>query len=333
MKAIVMTKPGDVDVLQLQEVTSPQITKPREILVKIKAAGINPIDTKIRRRGTFYPQYSGAILGCDGAGIVESIGDEVTKFKVGDEVYYCSGGLGKPNTGNYAEYTVIEEDYVTFKPQSLSFAESASLPLVLITAWESLFDRVNLNQDHTVLIHGGAGGVGHVAIQLAKIKGAKVATTVSNPDKERLVRKLGADLPILYPQQDFIATTLDWTNGKGVDVAFDTIGGKTFFDTCQAVKVYGDIVTILEPDSNIDTLKIARNRNLRISLELMLTPALMNLKEALKHQTDILTQCATWIDEGKLTLHLQQTFPLEEVSIAHKIMETGSMTGKIALII
>lgn len=333
MKAIVMTQAGDVDVLQLQEVATPTIKQPTEILVKIKAAGINPIDTKIRSRGTFYPEYSNAILGCDGAGIVEGVGSQVTKFKEGDEVYFCSGGLGKPNTGNYAQYAVIEQDFVTFKPQSLSFAESACLPLVLITAWESLFDRVNLTQDQTVLIHGGAGGVGHVAIQLAKIKGAKVATTVSNPDKERLVRKLGADLPILYQQQDFIQTTLDWTNGKGVDVAFDTIGGKTFFDSCKAVKVYGDIVTILEPDSNIDTLKVARNRNLRISLELMLTPALMNLREALLHQTNILQQCATWIDEGKLTVHLNQTFPLQEASIAHKMMETGSVTGKIALLI
>jgi NADPH2:quinone reductase len=333
MKAIIMTGAGSTDVLKLVDLPNPVISQSQQVLVKIKAAGINPIDTKIRQRGTFFPEYSPAILGCDGAGIVEAIGAEVTKFQVGDEVYFCSGGLGKENTGNYAEYAVVQQDYLALKPKSLSFAEAAAAPLVLITAWESLSERVNLSKGQTVLIHGGAGGVGHVAIQLAKLKGAKVATTVSNPDKERLVRKLGVDLPILYQQQDFIQAVLDWTDGKGVDVGFDTIGGKTFFDTCKAVKVYGDVVTILEPDCTIETLKLARNRNLRISLELMLTPALMNLTSALQHQTAILEQCAQWFDEGKLIIHLEQTFPLAEVAIAHKMLEQGSVTGKIALVV
>lgn len=328
-----MTKAGDVNVLQLTEVATPQITTPTEILVELKAAGINPIDTKIRSRGTFYPESSSVILGCDGAGVVIAIGKQVTRFNCGDEVYFCAGGLGKPNTGNYAQYAVIEQDYVAMKPKSLSFAEAACAPLVLITAWESLYDRVQLKSEDTVLIHGGAGGVGHVAIQLAKLRGAKIATTVSNLDKERLVRKLGADYPILYKQQNVISAIMNWTYGKGVDVAFDTVGGKTFFDTCQAVKVYGDVVTILEPDCTIEKLKTARNRNLRISLELMLTPALMNLPESLKHQRKILEQCVVWFDEGKLTIHLQQTFPLANVSMAHQMIENGSVTGKIALII
>ena len=332
MKAVFMTSAGSPEVLKVKDVEIPSLTKATQILVKLKAAGVNPIDTKIRQRGTFYPQFDPAILGCDGAGIVEAVGDEVNQFKVGDEVYFCAGGLGYENTGNYAEYAVVEQDYVALKPKSLSFAEAACAPLVLITAWESLYDRVNISREQTVLIHAGAGGVGHVAIQLAKLRGAKVATTVSNPDKERLVRKLGADLPILYPQQNFIESVLDWTDGKGVDVGFDTVGGQTFFDTCKAIKVYGDIVTILEPNCNLETLKIARNRNLRISLELMLTPALMNLPPALKHQREILQQCAAWFDEGKLTIHLGQTFPLEEAALAHAMLEKGSMTGKIALV-
>ena len=136
----------------------------------------------------------------------------------------------------------------------------------------------------------------------------------------------------MYQQQNFIETVLDWTDGKGVDVGFDTVGGQTFFDTCKAIKIYGDIVTILEPNCNLETLKIARNRNLRISLELMLTPALMNLPTALKHQREILQQCATWFDEGKLTIHLGQTFPLAEAALAHAMLEKGSMTGKTALV-
>lgn len=333
MKAIIMTKAGSPDVLELKDVPTPQIQKSTEILVKLKAAGINPIDTKIRRRSTFYPEQMPAILGCDGAGIVEAVGSEVTKFKVGDEVYFCTGGLGKQNTGNYAEYTVLDESLAAQKPSSLSFAEAAASPLVLITAWESLFDRACLRSGQKALIHAGAGGVGHVAIQLAKLKGAEVATTVGNPDKERLVRQLGADYPILYKQTDFIEAILNWTNGQGVDIGFDTVGGKTFFDTCEAVKVYGDIVTILEPDYSLGTLKLARNRNQRISLELMLTPALMNLTNPLKHQRAILEQCATWFDEGKLKIHLQQTYPLAEAILAHRQIEVGSMTGKIALVI
>lgn len=334
MQAVVMTKPGDVGVLELREIPRPEIESPTQILVRLKAAGVNPIDTKIRRRGTFYPEETTpAVLGCDGAGVVESVGKDVTKFKVGDEVYFCQGGLGKANTGNYAQYAVVEQDYVAHKPKSLSFEEAAAAPLVLITAWESLYDRVELKSGQKVLIHAGAGGVGHVAIQLAKLRGAEVATTVSNPDKERLVRKLGADYPILYRQQNFVKAIMEWTRGEGVDVGFDTVGGKTFFDTCEAVRVYGDLVTILEPDFSLGSLKTARNRNLRISLELMLTPALMNLAAALQHQCSILEQCARWFDEGKLSIHLSHTFPLEKVALAHQMIEEGSVTGKIALVI
>jgi NADPH2:quinone reductase len=254
----------------------------------------------------------------------------VQDFRPGDEVYFCSGGLGRAGTGNYAEYALIEADYLAHKPKSLSFAEAAAVPLVLITAWEALYDRARLQSGQSVLIHGGAGGVGHVAIQLAKLKGAKVYTTVGNSDKERLVRQLGADYPILYKQTDFVAAILEETAGKGVDIAFDTVGGATFGQTCRAVRVYGDMVTILEPTGS---WKEARDRNLRISLELMLTPALMGLPEAQKYQTEILRQGARLIDEKKLTIHLSQTFPLAAAISAHQLLETGSVTGKIALII
>jgi NADPH2:quinone reductase len=325
MKAVLLTAP---DVLEVREIPAPEIVRPTDVLVSIKAAGVNPIDTKLRKRGTFYPDRMPAILGCDGAGVVEAIGSGVTKFRVGDEVYYCFGGLGDRETGNYARYAVVNEAWLARKPRSLSFAEAAAAPLVLITAWEALFDRVNLTAGQTLLIHAGAGGVGHVAIQLAKLRGAEVYTTVSSLEKERLVRQFGADHPILYKQTDFVRAILDRTDGKGVDIAFDTVGGQTFFESCRVVKVYGDIVTILEPNGS---LKVARDRNLRISLELMLTPALMGLSEARQHQTRILEQCATWIDEGKITIHLGRTFPLDRAADAHRLLESGSVTGKIAL--
>jgi NADPH2:quinone reductase len=333
MKAVLMTAAGEPDVLQLQEVPEPQIQKDTEILVRLQAAGVNPIDTKLRKRGTFYPDQMPAILGCDGAGIVEAVGANVERFRVGDEVYFCAGGLGESGTGNYAQLTVVDERMVAPKPTSLSFAEAAAAPLVLITAWESLYDRGRLEAGQKVLIHAGAGGVGHVAIQLAKLKGAQVCTTVGSQDKARLVRQFGADHPILYKQTDFAQAALDWTGGEGVDLAFDTVGGKTFFDTVPAVRVYGDLVTILEPDPAQGNLKTARSQNLRISLELMLTPQFKGLVAAQQHQAEILQQCATWMDEGKLKIHLSETYPLKDAAAAHKAIETGSTTGKISLLI
>ena len=333
MEAILITTPGNPDVLQLNSIPEPQIQQTQEILIRLKAAGVNPIDTKLRRRGTFYPEEMPAILGCDGAGIVEEIGTGVTKFKPGDEVYFCAGGLGKQGTGNYAQFAVVDENFVAAKPKSISFAEAAAAPLVLITAWESIYDRGRLESEQTALIHAGAGGVGHVAIQLAKIRGAKVATTVSTQDKARLARQLGADYPILYKDTNFVEAILNWTDGKGVDLAFDTVGGQNFYDTFGAVKVYGDIVTILAPGTENMNWKVARNRNLRISLELMLTPALQGLYASQKYHGEILNQCATWIDEGKLTIHLSQTFPLAQAAIAHQALENGTILGKTALVI
>lgn len=153
MKAILMTAAGKPDVLELQEVPQPIPTN-KEILVRILAAGVNPIDTKLRQRGTFYPEQMPAILGCDGAGIVEAVGSDVEKFHVGDEVYFCYGGLGG-NAGNYAEYTIVDERFVAFKPQSISFAQAAAAPLVLITAWEALYERGRLEPGEKVLIHHG----------------------------------------------------------------------------------------------------------------------------------------------------------------------------------
>ncbi|PSB03647.1 zinc-dependent alcohol dehydrogenase family protein [Merismopedia glauca] len=331
MKAIVMTAPGKPDVLELREVPQPTIQNPSEILVKLHAAGVNPIDTKLRQRGTFYPDLMPAILGCDGAGEVVEVGTGVVKFRGGDRVYFCQGGLGS-SAGNYAEYIVVDERFVAKMPGSLSFAEAAAAPLVLITAWEALYDRARLDAGQQVLIHAGAGGVGHVAIQLAKLKGASVATTVSSREKADLVQELGADLAIFYKESDFVSLALNWTGGQGVDVAFDTVGGELLGATFPAVKLYGDVVTILEPDPKTNW-KVARNKNLRVSFELMLTPILQNIVSEQQAQAKILNQCARLIDAGKLTIQVNQTFPLEEAAQAHQLLETGSVSGKIVLLI
>ncbi|HIK10291.1 MAG TPA: zinc-dependent alcohol dehydrogenase family protein [Oscillatoriaceae cyanobacterium M33_DOE_052] len=331
MKAVVMTKPGGPEVLKYQDVPDPKLETDTQILVRLRAAGVNPIDTKLRQRGTLLPNQKPNILGCDGAGVVEAVGSGVSRFQVGDEVYFCQGGLGGPR-GNYAEYIVLEEQLVVKKPASLSFAEAAAAPLVLLTAWEALYDRARLEAGQRVLIHGGAGGVGHVAIQLAKLKGAEVCTTVSSEEKASFVRNLGADFAILYKEKNFVEEVLDWTHGEGVDIAFDTLGGKLFEETFPAVRIYGDIVTILEPGADT-SWKVARNRNLRISLELMLTPMLSDNMDLKLDQVTVLRGCDRLIEKGQLKIHLGKTFPLKEAAAAHTLLEGGSMTGKIALLI
>lgn len=330
MKAVVMTDAGGPEVLQLQEVPRPTLEKDTEVLVRLYAAGINPIDTKLRQRGSFYPDKSPTILGCDGAGVVEAVGKAVERFQVGDEIYFCQGGLGGPR-GNYAEYAVVDERFVAKKPASISFAQAAAAPLVLITAWESLYDRARIDPGQRVLIHAGAGGVGHVAIQLAKLKGAEVCTTISSEEKAAFVRNMGADLPINYKQKDFVAAVLEWTEGEGVDVAFDTVGGELFETTFPAVRIYGDLVTILAPDPST-AWKIARNRNLRISLELMLTPMLEENVHYQQEQATILRDCARMIDKGQLKIQLTKTFPLAEAAEAHALLEAGSIMGKLVLV-
>ncbi|MEI6329825.1 MAG: zinc-dependent alcohol dehydrogenase family protein [Pseudanabaena sp. ELA645] len=333
MKAILMTTAGDPHVLKLADIPEPTIQSPTELLVRLKSAGINPIDTKLRSRGTFHPDRLPSILGCDGAGIVEAIGADVTKFKVGDEVYFCNGGLGA-HQGNYAELTTIDEKFAALKPKSLSFEEAAAAPLVLLTAWEALYDRGNLQStaSSNVLIHAGAGGVGHVAIQLAKLRGAKVSTTVGSEGKARFVRDLGADLPILYKQTDFVEAAIAWTDGEGVDIAFDTVGGKLIEQTFPAVKIYGDLVTILEPPADI-SWKVARTRNLRFSFELMLTPMLLGNTNLQIQQAKILSECAKLFDVGQLKIHVSEVFQLADAAKAHQLLETGSMTGKLVLTI
>jgi NADPH:quinone reductase len=320
MQAIAMTAAGGTDVLQLLDLPKPHITTPQHVLVKLQAAGVNPIDTKVRSRGTFYDDPLPAILGCDGAGVIEAIGSGVENFVVGDAVYFCDGGLGKAGTGNYAEYAVVDARFIAKKPDNLSFAAAAAAPLVLLTAWEALGDRARLQAGQTVLIHAGAGGVGHVAIQLAKLWGATVFTTVSIPDKARLARQYGADEVIFYRDQDVTEAIYGLTDGAGVDVAFDTIGGQVFWESVPAVKTYGDLVTILEPDFQLGNFKQARLKNLRISLELMLTPMLTGDVAAQIHQAEILRQCSKLFEQGKLNIHLSQTFPLVEAAKAHQII-------------
>ena len=223
MQAVFIEKAGGISELVIKDVPTPETCAADEVIIKVMAAGVNPVDTKLRKNGMFLDDAYPAILGCDGAGFVEKVGADVDTLQAGDAVYYCYGGLGQKtagaSVGNYAEYAVVKAAYVTQKPASLDFDTAAASPLVLITAWEALFDRAQVQTGQKVFIHAGAGGVGHVAIQLAKLAGAEVATTVSCDEKAGFVRELGADLVINYKNQNVSEALLKWTNQQGVDVA------------------------------------------------------------------------------------------------------------------
>lgn len=329
MKAIVMNEPGGPDVLRQDELDVPRIESPTDVLVRVKAAGVNPVDTKIRARGPMLASSGHTVLGCDGAGVVEAVGDEVTRLRPGDAVWFCSGGLGGPR-GNYAELNLVDEVLLQPLPDGLSFVQAAAAPLVLITAWEALHDRAGLRPGQQVLIHGGAGGVGHVAIQLAVAAGARVATTVSGPDKADFVHQLGAECAINYREEPLAEAIADWTQGRGVDIALDTVGPEVFRQTIPAMALYGDLVSILDPGADQD-LTEARLRNLRISLELMLTPQLRQIREAQAHQAWILAQCADLMAQGRLRIQVAETFPLAQAAEAHRRLQSGGMTGKLVL--
>lgn len=329
MRAMLMTKPGGPEVFEAGELPRPEISAPTEVLIRVRAAGVNPVDTKIRGRGPMIDEGLPCVLGCDGAGTVEAVGPAVTHLAVGDAVYYCYGGLGRKRTGNYAEYAIADAAYVAHKPESLDFATAAAAPLVLITAWESLFDRARLQAGQSLLVHAGAGGVGHVAVQLAKIAGAKVATTVSTGDKQRFARGLGAELAVRYRDEDVRQAVMDWTEGRGVDVALDTVGGDTFELSIPLVRFYGELVTILQVPAGADWAT-ARIRNLHISQELMLSPQLFDLPAG-AHQAEILRQCAEHIDAGRLRIHVADVLPLAQAAEAHRRLAEGGMTGKLVL--
>ena len=329
MKAMLMATPGGAEVLRAADIPTPKVG-PNDLLVRLRAAGLNPLDTKVRKLNMFYPKDLPSVLGCDGAGTVEAVGSGVQRFKVGDDVYFFNNGLGS-GPGNYAEYTVVREDYAARKPAKLSMIEAAAVPLVLITAWEALVDRVGLKEGETVLVHAGAGGVGHVAIQLARHLGAHVATTVSGADKARFVESLGAERSIDYKNQDFVEQTLAWTNGKGADVVFDTVGGPAFCQSFGAVRLYGRLATLLSTACELPQINKARLRNIVVGYEQMTMPLLLGNHELRCAQTRILERGIHLFDEGKLKVEVSKVLPLKDAVSAHQMIEDGHTTGKVVL--
>src|ERR1700730_11060155 len=225
------------------DVTKPE-PGPGQVLVRICASGVNPLDTKIRAgKAAHAKQPLPAVLGLDMAGIIEEVGPDVTDFKRGDEVFGMVGGVGGLQ-GTLAEFIAADVDLLAHKPSNLSMRQAAALPLVAITGWEGLVDRAKVCADQTVLVHGGAGGVGHVAIQRAGAYGARVFATVS-AEKKQIVEGFGAT-PIDYRARSVNEYVAEMTSGKGFDIVFDTVGGATLDASFIGVKRYtGHVVSCL----------------------------------------------------------------------------------------
>ncbi len=314
MKCIAIDSFGGRDKLQLKELPVPEIG-PDEILIRVKAAGVNPVDWKIREgllEGRLPHQFP-IILGWDAAGVVKRIGKKVSRFKTGDAVMTYAR---KPviQGGTYAEYVAVPENNAALKPQNLSLEKAAVLPLAGLTAYQALFDALQLKSGETILVHAGAGGVGSYAIQLAKNAGAIILTTARQNNHD-YVKSLGADLAIDYTQQDFCETVRK-EYPKGIDCVFDTIGGTTQEKSFGILKKGGRLVSILE----ISNQEKFETEGFRVSYVFVAPNA-----EQLEH-------LGKMAEKGSLKIFLAATYPLEEATRAHKQIETGHTRGKLALL-
>jgi NADPH:quinone reductase-like Zn-dependent oxidoreductase len=313
-------------VFKLSEIDLPPVGD-REVLVKVKASGTNPLDVKIRTGTAPHAKVKlPAILGIDLAGIVESVGMAVTDFKPGDEVFGMTGGVGAV-PGSLAQYAVVDADLLAIKPSVFSMKEAAATPLIFITAWEGLVDRAKIHAGQKVLIHGGAGGVGHMAVQIAKAFGATVFATVS-AEQEKTVAPLGATA-INYETTTVEQYVDALTDGDGFDIVYDTVGGTTLDHSFQAVKKYtGHVVSCL----GWGTHKLAplSFRAATYSGVFTLLPLLSG--EGRAHHSKILQEATKLAEDGKLKVLVDpRNFTLETIDEAHGVITSGTNLGKVVI--
>ncbi|MEH2413996.1 NAD(P)-dependent alcohol dehydrogenase [Nostoc sp.] len=311
MKAVVIYRYGAAEVLQYEEVEQPKI-EPMQLLVKVRASSVNPVDWKIRQgmlsliSGSKFPK----ILGFDVAGDVVAVGSGVTRFKAGDAIY---GSTSFPG-GGYAEFAAVRENLVALKPANLNYEEAATVPLAALTALQALRDEGNIQAGQTVLINGAAGGVGIFAVQIAKALGA-VVTGVSSTKNLDLVKSLLADRVIDYTQQDFTEDTAQY------DIIFDAVGKRSLSQTKRVLKPNGIYITTLpSPEVFLEGVLTAflPGQKAKFILEKPNTQDLVYLKEL--------------IEAGKIRVVIDRTYPLQELAAAHSYSETGRAVGKIALV-
>ena len=305
---------GGPDLFEERDVERPQ-PGPGEVLVRVVAAGTNPVDAKVRAAGGTRGFEAPVILGADISGVVEEVGPGVTDLAESDEVYYTPEVSGPGSNGAYAEYHVANADIVARKPASLSHQEAAAVPLAGGTAYEAIVRRLAVRVGETVLIHGGAGGVGSFAVQIVRASGARVLASAGTHNQDTL-KELGADVTIDYTSEDVIEVALDDTAGAGVDAVFDTVGGDLIAKSIQAARVFGRLASI-------------------ISLQGDLTPG-YRLNQTfygvfLLRERKRLDEMTRLIEREQLRPLVDEVLPLDQVGKAHERLESGHGRGKVVL--
>jgi NADPH2:quinone reductase len=326
MKAMIVNEFGGPEVFELTEINKPEI-KTGHVLVKIKASSVNTVDTMIRQMGAELPlsPAAPALLGMDFAGIIEEVGKGVTDFAVGDEVYGCAGGLADL-PGTLAEYIVADAKLTALKPKNFSMEQAAALPLVGITAYEGL-TRANIEAGQNVLVHGGSGGVGHVALQLAKHFGANVYSTGGGEKQLAMIEELGATA-INYKTESVTDYVAQHTNGAGFDLVFDSVGGENMLNSFDAAKLNGQIASTVAM-VNLD-LSLAHFKGLSLHVVFMLIPMLHDMKR--EEHGRILSELTKIAEAGELTTVLdEQSFSLQEAGNAHARLASGQAMGKVVI--
>lgn len=326
MKAMVVNQYGNHDVFELTQVDKPAL-KPGHVLVNIKATSVNTVDTMIREMGEALPlsPATPAILGMDFAGVVEAVGEGVNNFKPGDEVFGCAGGLADL-PGTLAEYIVADAKLLAVKPSNLTMEQAAAIPLVGITAYEGL-TRAGIKPGQKVLVHGGSGGVGHIAVQLAKHFGAQVYSTGGGDKQLALIEELGATA-INYKTEKVEEYVAKHTNGLGFELVFDSVGGANMTNSFEAAALNGQVASTVAM-VNLD-LSTAHFKGLSLHVVFMLIPMLHNIRREV--HGEILTELAKLAEAGALNPVLdEQTFSLTQVGDAHLRLVSGQGMGKVVI--
>jgi NADPH2:quinone reductase len=328
MRAMVQREHGAPEVLHEEDLPEP-VLRDTDVLLEVHATSVNPVDTKVRARATV-PREWPLVLGYDVSGTVVRCGPRVTQWKPGDEIFAA------PNlfrSGANADYVAVDARSAARKPAALDHASAATLPLVSQTAWEALHRRARMQPGQNVLIQAGAGGVGHIAVQLAKLHGCRVITTAGREESLAFCREvLRADEVIDYRSQDVVAAVNKLTDGKGVPVAFDTVGGDVFVQCLDCVGINGHVVTILGGSTDLKQRgQSLLYRNVTISYEFMGIPTAHEIEPGLPGE--ILSTIARLADIGGLRPEVRHRFPLERLADAHHQVETGRTVGKVAVLV
>ena len=326
MKAMVINQQGGLDVFRLRERPEPSLRE-QDILIQVHATSVNPVDYKIRR-GNMVTRKFPLILGYDVSGTVAALGKAVTQFKLGDEVYASPNLYGDGANG---EYVAVDSRTAALKPKTLDHVSSAVFPLVCLTAWESLHERARIPHGQTVLIHAGAGGVGHIAVQLAKLHGCRVITTAGRDESIQFCKEtLKADEVIDYRTTDFAERVMEIYQGKGCPVIMDFVGGEVFEKSMDCIAVNGQLVTIV-PTTTASINDKLFLKNATLHYEFMGTPTVYNINP--QKQGEILTIIANLVDAGYLRPHVSEKIPLSDLSKGHELQEKGHVMGKIAVLV